>query len=208
MVWNAAVLEGNTHTLSQVRTLASGVTVGGMRVAEFRQIVALIRAHERLGEMVAAGTFRLEKATSDELHKIVGRYEAPDAGRFRGEGSAVGGGDVRLSDGSTVKGTPPGPGGANLHERFEDMLAYVGELPDPRMQALVYAAAAARAQFYFDGNKRSARLMATGLLMSNGFDAVSVPATRRLEFNHALDTLFTTDDATVLMSFLASCTID
>lgn len=208
IVWNAAVLEGNTHTLSQVRTLASGVTVGGVRVAEFRQIVALIRAHERLGEMVAAGTFRLDKATSDELHKIVARHEAPDPGRFRGQGRTAGGGDVRLSDGSTVEGTPTGPGGATLRQRFEDLLAYIHELPDPRMQALVYAAAATRAQFYFDGNKRSARLMATGLLMSNGFDAVSVPATRRLEFNHALDTLFTTDDATVLMSFLASCTID
>lgn len=44
--------------------------------------------------------------------------------------------------------------------------------------------------------------------MSNGLDAVSVPAAWRLEFNHALDALFTTDDATVLMLFLTSCAID
>jgi hypothetical protein len=30
----------------------------------------------------------------------------------------------------------------------------------------------------------------------------------RLEFNQALDTLFATDDATVLMAYLATCTID
>jgi len=50
--------------------------------------------------------------------------------------------------------------------------------------------------------------MMTGHLMSSGFDAVSVPAARRLEFNQALDTLFTTGDATTLMAFLATCTLD
>ncbi|NMM24837.1 MAG: hypothetical protein HHJ11_15350 [Phycicoccus sp.] len=208
LVWNAAALEGNTYTLPEVRTLLEGVTVGGKRVEEAEQILDLSEAHARLDEMVGAGTFRLDKATADQLHAILARHEALDAGAFRGEGSATGGGHVRLSDGTRVEGVDTGPGGANLRRRAEDLLAYIESEPDPRMQALVYFASATRTQFYFDGNKRTARLMMTGHLMSSGFDAVSVPAARRLEFNQALDTLFATDDATTLMAFLATCTLD
>jgi len=73
---------------------------------------------------------------------------------------------------------------------------------------LVYFASATRSQFYFDGNKRTARLMMTGHLMAGGYDPVSIPAARKLEFNVALDTMFTSDDATDLLAFLATCTID
>lgn len=209
LIWNAAALEGNTYTLPEVRTLLEGVTVGGKRVEEAEQILDLSEAYSRLDEMVGAGTFRLDKATSDELHAIVARHEALDAGRFRGEGSATGGGHVRLSDGTRVEGVPTGKAGANLRRRATDLLTYIeNEESDPRMQALVYFAAGTRTQFYFDGNKRTARLMMTGHLMSSGFDAVSVPAARRLEFNQALDVLFATDDATTLMAFLATCTLD
>jgi Fic family protein len=208
LVWNAAALEGNTYTLPEVRTLLEGVTVGGKRVEEAEQILDLSQAYSRLDEMVGAGTFRLDKVTSDKLHAILARHEARDAGGFRGEGSATGGGHVRLSDGTRVEGVDTGPGGVNLRRRAEDLLAYIEAEPDPRMQGLVYFAAATRTQFYFDGNKRTARLMMTGHLMSSGFDAVSVPAARRLEFNQALDVLFATDDATTLMAFLATCTLD
>lgn len=80
-------------------------------------------------------------------------------------------------------------------------------IADARLRALVYFAAATRAQFYFDGNKRTARLMATGMLMSAGFDAIPVPFARRLEFNLTLDDLFGSNDATPLIQFLATCTI-
>ncbi len=36
--------------------------------------------------------------------------------------------------------------------------------------------------------------MMTGELMSSGFDVVSIPFSRRLEFNNALDSLFSKDD--------------
>lgn len=86
-----------------------------------------------------------------------------------------------------------------------DFLHDPSRVSDPRLRALIYNAATTRAQFYFDGNKRTARLIVVGELMSHGFDAVHVPFSRRLEFNVALDRLFSTDDATALMSFTASC---
>jgi len=41
--------------------------------------------------------------------------------------------------------------------------------------------------------------------MSHGCDAVSIPNSRSLEFNVALDHLFQTDDATQLLAFTVSC---
>ncbi|MHB1063924.1 MAG: hypothetical protein ACYC1Z_05415 [Georgenia sp.] len=41
--------------------------------------------------------------------------------------------------------------------------------------------------------------------MSSGFDAISIPARRRLEFNDHLRTMFSTADATALADFLLDC---
>jgi hypothetical protein len=87
------------------------------------------------------------------------------------------------------------------------MLDGLAEIEDVRIRALVYFASATRTQLYFDGNKRTARLMMVGELMSHGFEPVSVPFARQLEFHTALDHMFTTDDATPLLAFLGTCTI-
>ncbi len=55
--------------------------------------------------------------------------------------------------------------------------------------------------------KRTARLMMTGELMAHGYEAVNAPHARRLEYNLALDELFSEDDATSLMAFTASCAL-
>jgi|HubBroStandDraft_3_1064219.scaffolds.fasta_scaffold1177035_2 hypothetical protein len=76
-----------------------------------------------------------------------------------------------------------------------------------RTRTLGCFASAVRRQFCFDGNKRVARLMMSGELMSHGFDVVSVPYVRQLEFNEALDEMFTSNDTTPLPGFPGTCTI-
>lgn len=208
LVWNTAALEGNTFTLPEVRTLLDGVTVGGRRTDDENQILALSAAYRRLDEMVEGGTFAWSKGVSDELHGLVAVHEAIDAGSFRGEKRTTGGGNVRLARGGMVEGTPHGEGGEFLRAHFERLVGHLEEIDDPRRRALVYFASATRRQFYFDGNKRAARLMMAGGLMSSGYDTVNVPFARKLEFNNALDEMFTTDDATSLLWFLGTCTWD
>lgn len=207
LIWNAAALEGNNFTLPEVKTLLEGVTVGGKRLEDEEQILALSAAYNRLDEMVATGAFSLSKEVSDELHGLVAVHEAIESGHFRGEGRVQGGGTVSLANGGSVPGTEHGEGGALLRQHFEDLVDYLETIDDPRRRALVYFAAATRRQLYFDGNKRTARLMMTGELMSSGYDIVSVPYNRRLEYNNALDALFAQDDATELLQFLATCTL-
>ncbi|MGH3303435.1 MAG: hypothetical protein ACRDOK_17485 [Streptosporangiaceae bacterium] len=207
LIWNTAALEGNNFTLPEVRTLLEGVTVGGRRLADEQQIIALSEAYRRLDEIVGSGSFSLDKSVADEFHSLVARHEAIESGHFRGEGQVTGGGSVRLSSGGVVPGIDHGEGGDALRRHYTSMLDGLSEIEDARTRALVYFASAVRRQFYFDGNKRAARLMMSGELMSNGFDAVSVPYARQLEFNEALDEMFTTNDATPLLAFLGTCTI-
>jgi len=205
MIWDAAKLEGNNFTLPEVRTLLDGVTVEGKKLDDQKQILALNEGFSEIDQLVKRGKFHLGKDVSDRVHKMVAVYEAAESGNFRGEGSVSGGGNVRLSDGGTVDGRPAGSGGADLRDSHRGLLDYLSTESDPRVRALVYAASAIRHQFYFDGNKRTAKLVSSGELLAHGYDAISVPYSRLHEQNLALDELFTTDDATGLMILFADC---
>ncbi|MHB1712363.1 MAG: Fic family protein [Acidimicrobiales bacterium] len=187
LIWNTAALEGNNFTLPEVRTLLEGVTIGGKRLEDEHQIIALSEAYGRLEEMVGRGEFAIRKDVSDELHALAARLEALDAGRFCCERTATGDGTVSLANGGWVEGTEHGDGGVLLRQHFDDLTSYLSTVEDPRRRALIYFASATRRQLYFDGNKRTARLMMTGELMSSGYDVVSIQFSRRLEFNNALD---------------------
>lgn len=201
LIWNAAALEGNTFTLPEVQTLLDGTTVGGKALEEEQQILALSEGYNLVDRLVGTGEFHLDKRTSDEVHGLVARHEAIESGHFRGEGQVHGGGTVRLTTGGYVDGVPQ----EQLADRWQLLMEYLADTPDPRLRALIYNAVATRTQYYFDGNKRTARLMMAGELMAHGYDAVNIPNSRRLEFNVALDRLFSQDDATALMSFTISC---
>lgn len=85
-VWDAAVLEGNPFTFSEVRTLLDGITVGGHRLADQDQVLNLAESARHLLRLVRNRSFRLDKPTFVELNGIVARNEALEWGVFRGEG--------------------------------------------------------------------------------------------------------------------------
>lgn len=208
VVWDAAVLEGNPFTFPEVQTLLDGVTVGGRTLADQDQVLRLGDAVRTLRSLVSTGAFGLDKPTSDRLHTAVATGEALEAGHFRGEGAA-GGPDsrvtVRLGGAGVYEAPVAGDGGENLRRLFADGLASIRRLDEPYHQGLVYFAFAALGQFYFDGNKRTARLMAAGHLMAHGYEGISVPAARKLAFNETMVRFYVDRDATDLLAFLASC---
>lgn len=70
-------------------------------------------------------------------------------------------------------------------------------------RALNYAALISYVQPFSDGNKRTARFMADGLLMSRGYDAVEIPAASRREYTRVLADMFTRADTGPYVEFLA-----
>jgi Fic family protein len=206
-VWDASMLEGNPFTFPEVQTLLDGVTVGGHKISDERQVLNLVESARELLSMVREGRFTLDKATSDHLHAIIARGEAFDAGRFRGEGA-----EQSLTPGVALgqygRYMPPAtqPGGDNLrHLHARGLAAITGGLPTPYEQALAYFLFGALQQFYFDGNKRTARYLMNGHLMSHGIDAISVPARRAHEFNTLMVGFYRFRDATPMFAFLTDC---
>ena len=204
-VWDAAALEGNPYTLPEVQTLLEGVTVGGHRLDDEKQVLALADSTRMLHDLVQDGTFKPHKSVSDRIHGLVAPHEAIEAGHFRGEGSVRGGGTVNLGEYGTFKSTGCEDSGEALRVEYELGLAHLETIEDATERAVAYFCFGTRHQFYFDGNKRTSRLMMNGILLSSGHDAISIPFSRRLEFNQHLITLFLDANATSLMEFIIDC---
>lgn len=204
-VWDAAALEGNPFTFPEVQTLLEGMTVGGHKLEDEKQVLALTESTRLVHDVVANGTFTPTKDVSDRIHGVVAPHEAIEAGHFRGEGHVRGGGLVSLGEFGSFQATGCEDGGAGLREEYDRGTAHLETLSHPVERALAYFCLGTRRQFYFDGNKRTSRLMMNGMLMSSGHDAISIPFARRLEFNQHLISLYADADATALMEFIVDC---
>jgi hypothetical protein len=64
-----------------------GITVGGRKLSDERQVANLAEAAKELAALVKSGHFSLDKPTSDRLQYLIARDEALEAGHFRGEGT-------------------------------------------------------------------------------------------------------------------------
>lgn len=197
-VWNTAALEGNTFTLSEVQTLMDGLRVDGRTSHEIHQIEDTAEACAWLLDVMRNGDFDWGRETAGTCNGILARREALAAGRFRT--SQV---SVHLGD----RGVYDPPAADALEDHYRAGIAALERIDRADERALAYFAFGARAQFYFDGNKRTSRHMMNGMLMSTGHHAIIVPNARRIEFNEACVTMYADGDATEIMQFLATCSL-
>ena len=206
-VWDASMLEGNTFTFPEVKTLLDGVTIGGRKISDQEQVLNLAESSKHLLALVKANKFSMDKATFTDLHGLVARNEALEWGHFRGEGSEttytpdVGLGEHgRYTPLATVAGAP------ELNRVFASGLqALLSKVQQPFEKAAAFFLFGAVQQFFFDGNKRTSRFMMNGILMSAGIDAISVPAAKTQEFNESMVRFYLEKDATEMIVFLLNC---
>jgi hypothetical protein len=205
-VWDASVLEGNPFTYPQVQTILDGVTVGGHKISDQDQVRNLASSTKELLRLVKAGEFKLDKKTFLSIHAIVASEEAFEWGNFRGEGKekkytphvGLGSADDYLPP-ATLDGAP------ELNKIFKDGLVSLDSISNPLEKGMVFFLFGALQQFFFDGNKRTSRMMMNGVLMSNGIDAISIPASRAQEFNEKMVDFYVNRDASAMMAFMVDC---
>ena len=204
-VWSSGVLEGNPHTFPEVKTLLDGITAGGRKVTDQQQILRIARAAKELSALVQSGRFALEKAVSDRLHDMLMREDALESGHFRGEGEEhhytppVG-----LGARGEYNPTPTEAGASELNRRFREGVAALANCA-PLERGIAYSLFGALHQFYFDGNKRTARNMMNGVLMTNGILSIGIPAVRALEYNTKMADFYLSKDASPMIDFMLSC---
>ena len=196
VVHDTVALEGNPFTLPEVKTLLEGVTVGGHRLEDERQVLNQAASWKALLSLVERGNFELNRATFCELHALVAQEEALEWGAFR-------------TGAVTVAGTNfEPPPWQSLKSMFEAGLEALWRIDDLHERAIAMFLFGALNQFFYDGNKRTSRLMMNGVLLGAGEDAISVPARRRLEFNEAMIRFYDSQDGTEMMRFMAGCSLD
>lgn len=103
--------------------------------------------------------------------------------------------------------TPPPtePGAKRLNAVFSKGVEALQEVSNPFERATAFFLFGSLQQFFFDGNRRSSRFMMNGALMTEGIDAISIPAMRAAEFNSKMVEFYTTRDATQMMGFVLEC---
>jgi prophage maintenance system killer protein len=206
-VWDAGVLEGNPFTFPEVKTLLEGVTVGGRKLSDQEQILNLAESSKYLAALVKSGEFKPDKTTFCSLHALVARNEALEWGHFRGEGlEAQFTPDVALGERGRYTPLATEPGAVRLNEVFANGIRSLKQnVTNPFERATATFLFGALQQFFFDGNKRTSRFMMNGVLMSEGVDAISIPAIRAAEFNSRMVNFYTSRDATEMMAFVLDC---
>ena len=130
------------------------------------------------------------------LHALVAREEALEWGVFRNGPVTIAGAQHRP------------PAHTELAGIFAAGIQALATIADIHERAFATFLFGALHQFFWDGNKRTARLLMNGQLLAAGQDAVSIPARRQLEFNRGMLQFYDSRDASDMFQFLAQCSLD
>lgn len=196
LVYDAVNLEGVAMTLPEVQTILDGITVGGHKISDQNMAINQAKAWEFIFGLVNKGEFTFNKATALSVHAIAGQEEALDWGRFRSGYVSIAGSDYQ----------PPAP--TELDAKWAEVEQQVVKEADIYDQAIVAFLQMARAQFFWDVNKRTGRFMMNGILLAMGFPIINVPAKRQQEFNTRMLDFYQSNDMTAMNTFLRSCLDD
>ena len=199
IVYDTVALENNPFTLPEVKTLIEGVTVGGHKIEDAQQVLNQAQSWRRLLHEVATGAFvpftdGLDSAL--RLHALVAKEEALEWGKLRTGTVSIAGTSHEPPAADTLQsvcrtGARALRGVRCIHTRAVATFLFV-----------------ARNQLFWDGNKRTGRLLLNGLLLSTGHDAITVPAKKRQEFNTEMLRFYDTGDSSEMVKLLIACSID
>jgi Fic family protein len=195
LVCDVVNLEGINYTLPEIMTLLDGVTVGGRKQQDELIANNQIKSWNFLFKLLEKQTFKSDKDTACKLHRIVAKDEALTYGEFRTS-------DVFIA------GTDYLPPAANQLDYFwqNNMPTLTIKTNEHIYQyAISLFLQMARHQFFFDGNKRTGRLMMNGILLSYGLPVINLPAKKQLEFNQLMTKFYPTGDEADMQEFMRSC---
>lgn len=201
IVTDVVNLEDINYTVPEVQTLLDGITVGGHKLQDELITLNQIKAWQFLFASIEQGHFVVSKDYLLRLHALVANQEALSWGEFRT-------GQVSISG----TGYLP-PKASQLNQLWDELEQEINTklaanqsvtIEIYRTSVLLFAKMA-RTQFFFDGNKRTARMMMSGILLAHGLPMINVPAKRKLEFNQTMLKYYDHGEFETLFDFMSSC---
>lgn len=191
VVYNMAGLERNPFTYPEVKTLLDGVTVGGHKVSDERQVLRIRDGWQYVIDSVLNNKVSLDRRTFDSLSEIIAKEEALESGRFRTGEVRVGGTDFIPPRADELE--------AVFSSELPEIIGRCGSRIDLAFEIFLWVSLN---QFYYDGNKRISRLVANMILISSGQGILNVRIKDRLQFNILMARFYTTRDADEIFEFL------
>ena len=163
-------------TYPEVQTLLEGITVGGHKLRDEQQILNQNKSVTLLLELIENNIFFVNKKIFLQLHNKVAFEEAFEWGIFRKRGVNIGG------------TTYLPPLAEDLDNIFEAGLKEIKKIKHPIVKAISFFLFGAKCQFFYEGNKRTSRLMMNGILLDAGYPILNIKAKDKLELNrHMID---------------------
>ncbi len=204
IVTDVVNLEDINYTVPEVQTLLDGITVGGHRLQDELITLNQIKAWQFLFVSIEQGNFVVSKDYLLRLHGLVANQEALSCGEFRTGQVSISGTDYLPSKASQLN---------QLWEELEQEInaklnANQSVTVEIYRMAVLLFAKMARTQFFFDGNKRTARMMMSGILLAHGLPMINVSAKRKLEFNQVMIDYYNSKQFQPLFDFMVSCIPD
>lgn len=198
LVLDMAGNEGIPATLMDVRALLSGHAPEGLSKKQAAEVAAINQAND---QMIAAlnNVEDFDLPLAEQLNWYL-TPEVIDRGVVRGQGVTHGGGHVSLAMGA--KYSAPDGDENDLEDAYKKVLERAGERRNPVEGAAYMFCALTLLQAFGDGNKRTSRLMASGLLLNEGIDAIYIPASVRGKYQEGLNRLFRGLDTSVISVLL------
>jgi Fic family protein len=208
IVTDVVNLEDISYTVPEVQALLDGITVGGHKIQDKLITLNQIQAWRFLFESIENNTFEVSKEFVLKLHTLVANQESLTWGEFRN-------GMVSISGTNYI---PPKPSNTiwnelelETNERLifknqfnENAVSKLKEV-DTYIAAINLFAKMARTHFFFDGNKRTGRMMMSGILLVHGYPMINVPAKRKVEFNKVMIDYYNSEQFDPIHQFLISC---
>ena len=195
-VFDTAALEGNPFTFPEVKTLIEGVTVGGRKHADAEQVSNINDALSWVIERVKTNALVVDSETLCEINGIVARNESLEWGVFR-------------SGGVTIAGTNYVPPPANdLVDIFAKGVSLINRIGNAIERACVLFLWGSLRQFFYDGNKRSARLLASGVLLTDGLPVLQIRATSQRTYNEVMTRFYDLQNADEALAWLLTIYVE
>ncbi|MBU4331568.1 Fic family protein [Patescibacteria group bacterium] len=197
-VYNTTALEGNTYTYAETETLLSGVTIGGHSIKETNEIINQKEAWEFTLNQAFSNSKDITETLIKDIHFRVGKDTVVKPGQYRDGRVKIGGTDY----------VPPKTKLEidNLIKIF--LIDFANLEKDIFLKAIIIHFVIALIQPFYDGNKRTARLLMNFILLQNNYPLFSVPAKMRKEYVEAMIKGYESLDISGLVELLKGLMIE
>lgn len=187
LVHTNARFEGINTTLPQTQTIMDGLGVDGVDIDDINTIVQIKRGWQFITESDSKLDLTFEKKTNE----IVAKNDALIPGEFR-----TGQGGINI--GSDKDFIPEFVDSTNEDNFLNDLLTSNISITEKAIRLMYHNM---RGQLFWDGNKRTATLIANKLMIDNGAGLINVPLNLWPQWNQLISDFYLSNDMDVLLQW-------